>query len=46
MLTDGWTDRRTDGRADNRQKVIIIAHLEHSSGELKKDYVIFQGQVL
>ena len=29
MLTDGRTDRRTDGR-----KVITIAHPEHSSGEL------------
>ena len=25
----------TDGRTDDRQKVITIAHPEHSSGELK-----------
>ena len=29
------TDRRTDGWMDEGQKVIIIAHPEHSSGELK-----------
>ena len=31
MLTDG----RTDSRTDDGQKVITIAHLEQSSGELK-----------
>ena len=31
MLTEG----RTDGRTDDRRKVITIAHPEHSSGELK-----------
>ena len=39
MLTDWCTDRRTDARTDGRiddgQKVITIAHPEHSSGELK-----------
>ena len=28
------TERRTDGGTDNRQKVITIAHPEHSSDEL------------
>ena len=32
MLTDG----RTDGRTDDGQKVITIAHPEQSSGELKR----------
>ena len=36
MLTDGQTHRRTDIQTDGR-KVITIAHLEHSSGELKND---------
>ena len=30
------TDRRTHTWMDDRQKVIIIAHPEHSSGEVKK----------
>ena len=30
MLTDG----RTDGRTDDGRKVITLAHLEQSSGEL------------
>ena len=34
MLTDGHTDARTDGRMDDRRKVITIAHPEQSSGEL------------
>ena len=35
MLTDrpdGWTDNQTD----DGQKVIVITHPEHSSGELKR----------
>ena len=38
MLTDG----RTDGRRDDGQKVITIAHPEHSSGELKRSQKKFQ----
>ena len=33
MLTDG----QTDGWTDDGQKVITIAHPEHSSGELKRN---------
>ena len=47
----------TDGRTDDRQNVITIAHLEHSSGELKtslavsekktfKDYMILYMYIL
>ena len=40
MLTDGRTDGPTDaqthGRTDDGRKVITIAHLEQSSGELKR----------
>ena len=35
MLMDGLTDGRTHGRTDDGRKVIIIAHPEQSSGELK-----------
>ena len=31
---NGRTDGRLDGRTDDGQKVITIAHPEHSSGEL------------
>ena len=34
VLTDGWTDGRTGRLMDDGQKVITIAHPEHSSGEL------------
>ena len=30
---------RTTGRTDDGQKVITIAHPEHSSGELKMHYI-------
>ena len=39
-------DRRTDGRTDDGQKVITIAHPEHSSGELKTVEVIVEGGVM
>ena len=32
---DGQPDGQTDGWIDDGQKVITIAHPEHSSGELK-----------
>ena len=35
---NGRTDERMDGRTVDGQKVITIAHPEHSSGELKIDY--------
>ena len=34
MLMDGQPDGQTDGLRDDRQKVITIAHPEHSPGEL------------
>ena len=34
---NGQTTRQTDRQTDDRQKVITIAHPEHSSGELKTD---------
>ena len=37
---NGWMDGRTEGRTDDRRKVITIAHPEHSSGELKKNKTI------
>ena len=33
-LSFGSVNGRTDGRTDDGQKVITIAHPEHSSGEL------------
>ena len=38
MLIDGRAHRRMV-RADDGQKVITIAHPEHSSGELKKNII-------
>ena len=35
MLMDGCTDAWRHGQTDDRQKVITIAHPEHSSAELK-----------
>ena len=32
---NGQTDGQTDGLLDNGQKVITVAHPEHSSGDLK-----------
>ena len=32
---NGRTDRHTDGRTDEGQKMITIAHPEHNSDELK-----------
>ena len=33
---NGRTDARPDGRTDDGQKVITVAHPEHSSDELKR----------
>ena len=38
--TDGWTDVQTDRQMDDGQKVITIAHPEHSSGVLKNSLVV------
>ena len=37
--TDGRSDAQPDRRTDDGQKVIIIAHPEHSSGEPEYDIV-------
>ena len=43
MLTDAWTHGRTDGWTVDGQKMIPLAHPEHSSGELETEQWYFEG---